>query len=444
MAHLKKISALIAILLNIAVTDAFAGVYMSPDCRKAEDPGDCIAGGKVELIYIFDSIDGRDFETIAFFASQLPIEKPFPKVILNSSGGNISASIGIGRILRWRQASVETHDLFAPEKTPMCYSGCVLIAAGAVERNLDVIGVHSGATRTRIKGEKYDRTDLDSETTERINAYYKEMGINPEIIEIEKATPFNKMTYFDFDLGKPIEQQKIHQLGFRMRGSNSRDVERISLREQNKKESTGSLDDLASKNDPNAQYQMGFNLFHGVNGWRQSVHRGVAWLNKSADQGNVNALHLLGTTYAYGYEGIKIDKKKAYEYYLRAAKLGFGPSQNNLGWAYYKGHGVKKNLYEAIYWVTKATERGDYFSYGSLGAIRLQTDVFVRDDIETYMWLKMGTEKMPNGKAQDGDLKLLAKVKSRMTPEQIGAADRLANEWEPLKRAVIQMRDKED
>ncbi len=422
----------------------WAGVYMNPDCRKSDDPERCMAEGSVEQIYIFDRIERRDFEAIAFFASQLPIEKPFPKVILNSAGGSIFPSIGIGRILRWRKASVETHDIFAPEKTPMCVSSCVLIAAGAVERNLDTIGVHSGYTKNRIKGEKYDYEDLDPEVTAIVNAYYLEMGIAPEIVEIEKNTPFNKMTYFDFELEKPLEEQKIHQLGFRMRGSDARDVERISLREQKKQGTTGSLDDLASKNDPDAQYKMGFNLLHGVNGWRKNIHRGLAWLNKAADQGNVNALHLLGTTYSYGYEGVKIDKKKAYEYYLRAAKLGFGPSQNNLGWSYYKGDGVKKNLYEAIYWVTKATERGDYFSYGSLGAIRLQTDVFVRDDIETYMWLRMGTNKMPNGKAQDHDLKLLAKVKSRMTSSQIGIADRLANEWEPLKRAATQMRDKDD
>jgi TPR repeat protein len=422
----------------------WAGVYTTPDCRKAESPPNCISEGKIEQIYIFDSIDSRDFEVIALIASQLPLDKPFPKVVLNSDGGNLTASIGIGRILRWRKASVETHDLFAPEKTPMCYSGCVVIAAGAVERNLDTIGIHSGYTKKRIKGEKYDKQDLDIETTARLHAYYKEMGINPEIIEIEKNTPFDKMTYFDFSLEKPLQEQKIYQLGFRMRGSDARDIERLGIRAQNKKESTGSLDDFASKNDSDAQFELGYNQFHGANGWRKNVHSGLAWLHKAADQNNEAALHQLAVTYSNGYEGVEIDKKRAFDYYLKAAKLGNPASQNNLAWSYYKGDGVEKNLYEAIYWATKATERGDYFSYGSLGAIRLDADVFVRDDVETYKWLKLGTDLMPEGNAKASDLSLLEKVKSRMSEEQIKEGDKLVKDWKPLVQSQNQMRDKDD
>ena len=124
--------------------------------------------------------------------------------------------------------------------------------------------------------------------------------------------------------------------------------------------------------------------------------------------------------------------------------MGNGASQNNLAWAYYKGEGVEKNLYEAIYWATKATERGDYFSYGTLGAIRFETDVFVTDDVETYKWLKLGTDLMPRGDGRDADLKLLAKLKSRMTEDQIRRGDELVKSWKPLVQSSSQMRDKDD
>lgn len=423
---------------------AFGGVLMVPDCRKAEDPVSCIASGKVDQIYIFDKIGRQDFDLIAFISTQLPINKPFPKVILNSDGGSITPAIGIGRILRWRNASVETHDIFSPDKTPMCYSACVIVAAGAVDRNLDTIGLHSGYIKNRIKGENYEYEELDSETNGILADYYKEMGINPEVLEISKNTPFKEMKYFDFILEKPLADQKIHQLGFRMRGSDARDVARLGLRSQHNRESTGSLDDLASKNDPDAQYLLGYNLLHGLGGWKKSNYRGLAWLNKAADQNNTGALHTLATTYAFGYAGVEIDKKKAVEYYIRAAKLGYAASQNNLAWSYYQGDGVDKNIYEAIYWATKATERGDYFSYGSLGAIRLDTDVFVRDDVETYKWLRLGTSLMPEGTAKQGDLKKLEEVKARMTPEQIQKAEELVRNWKPLEQSINQMRDKDD
>lgn len=425
-------------------TSVFAGVYIEQNCFSQTLIDECIASGSIKSIYLYDKIEKSDLDKIVSIATQLPLEKSFPKVILNSDGGNLSAAMSIGRLLRLRQASVETHDIFDPTKTPMCYSACVLVAAGAIERNLDTIGLHSGYLKKRTKGEKFEPTELNPATIELVNSYYKEMGINPEIIEIEKNTPFNKMTFFDFELEAPLERQKIYQLGFRMRGSDARDVERLGVRARIKKESTGSLDDLASRNDPEAQYQLGFNMLHGINGWQKSTHRGLAWLNKAADQGQTVALHTLAVTYAFGYEGVEINKKTAYEYYLRAAKLGHAGSQNNLGWAYYKGDGVDKNLFEAIYWITKATDSGDYFSYGSLGAIRLQTDVFVRDDVETYKWLKLGTDLMPAGNSKVEDLKSLDEVRSRMTVSQVQQAEQLVKNWKPLFQSENQMRDKDD
>jgi TPR repeat protein len=431
-------------LFLMVSSSAYAGVLTQPNCLNVENPGNCISEGKVQAIYIYDSITRHDFEVIAFIATQLPLDKPFPKVILNSDGGSLSAAISIGRILRLRKATVETHDIFDPGKSPMCYSACVIIAMGAVERNLDTIGIHSGYRKDRIKREQYRHTDLDAETVKRLHAYYHEMGISPEVIEIEKNTPFNKMTYFDFSLEVPLERQKIHQLGFRMRGSDARDVERLALRAERKKESTGSLDDLASQNDPEAQFELGYNQFHGANGWRKNIYSGMAWLSKAAEQNNTAALHQLAVIYSFGYEGIEVDKKKAFDYYLRAAKLGNAASQNNLAWSYYKGDGVEKNLYEAIYWATRATDRGDHFSYGSLGAIRFETDVFKRDDVETYKWLKLGTDLMPNGDAKQHDLKLLESLKARMSEEQIKQGDKLVKSWEPLVEPPTQMRDKDD
>lgn len=432
------------LLAPLVATSALGGTIIKPDCFAEKNFAQCISDGRIEQIYIFDEIDDKDLQRIAIIASQLPPTKPFPKVVLNSDGGIVDAAIGIGRLLRWRKASVETHDIFQPERTPMCFSACILVAAGAVERNLDVIGIHSGYLNKRIKGERFEATKLSEETKKRIDDYYIEMGVSPEVIEIQDKTPSEKMARFYFVLEQPLERQKIHQLGFRMRGSNSTDVERLGKRDELAKWSNGSLNQVAKLGDVDAQFKLGKNALHGLNGFPQDLNAALYWLNKAADNNDTRALHLLAVSYSFGYDGLTVNKKLAAEYYLRAAKLGYGGSQNNLAWAYFKGDGVEKNLYEAIYWATKATERGDYFSYGSLGAIRFETDVFVRDDIETYFWLKLGTDLMPKGSGYENDMKMLNTLKSRMTNEQISKADELVKQWKPLKQGTEQMRDKDD
>jgi TPR repeat protein len=433
----------ISFLILFFKLDAFSSVLLLPKCPQTMKMNECIYEGKIDTIYIFDEIHPKDLEIISYFSSQLPINKRFPDIVLNSDGGSIDAAIGIGRILRWRNASVVTRDLFLPDRIPLCFSACVLLAAGATDRNLDIIGLHSGYSEKRVK-KNYEKAPLSQKTNERIQNYYSEMGIPSEIIEIENRIPFNQMEYFVFKLDAPLERQKIHQLGFRMRGSNAEDVSRIGKWLEVERWSNGSLNQAAKSGNAEAQFRLGQNALDGRNGWARNSAAALLWLNKAADQNHIHALHLLGVVYSNGSDDIAIDKKKAAEYYLRAAKLGNGNSQNNLAWAYYKGDGVDKNLYEAVYWATKATERGNHFSYGSLGAIRFETDAFVRDDKETYMWLKLGTDFMPEGNARQSDLGLLNRLKERMTKDKIKEADMLVDEWKPLYQSKDQMADKDD
>jgi len=56
---------------------------------------------------------------------------------INSGGGSIDAAIAIGRLLRNERASLDV--------TGVCFSACVLVLAGAVERNVgdaNKVGIH--------------------------------------------------------------------------------------------------------------------------------------------------------------------------------------------------------------------------------------------------------------------------------------------------------------
>jgi hypothetical protein len=81
---------------------------------------------------------------------------------------------------------------------------------------------------------------------------------------------------------------------------------------------------------------------------------------------------------------------------------------------------------------------------GSLGTIMFEGNGFTRDKIEIYKWLKLATERMPEGNALEEEKERLTKISSEMTQEEIEEGNRRAKVWRPLKQAAGKMRDKDD
>ena len=61
--------------------------------------------------------------------------------------------------------------------------------------------------------------------------------------------------------------------------------------------------------------------------------------------------------------------ESAVQYYTRAAKLGNAEAQFRLGWCYYDGTGVEKDLNEAEYWFRKSAEQGEEQAKAALNRI---------------------------------------------------------------------------
>jgi hypothetical protein len=55
-------------------------------------------------------------------------------------------------------------------------------------------------------------------------------------------------------------------------------------------------------------------------------------------------------------EGVEVDKKKAVEWYTKAAEQGNINAQYNLGLMYRDGEGVEQNLDKAVEWLQKAAD----------------------------------------------------------------------------------------
>ena len=87
----------------------------------------------------------------------------------------------------------------------------------------------------------------------------------------------------------------------------------------------------------------------------------IAQLRQMADQGNSAAENALGLRYFRGdpQSGIAQDEKEAFRWFSSAADHGNLEAQTNLGFLYWNGRGVAKDLNKAYFWTVVALDRGD-------------------------------------------------------------------------------------
>jgi hypothetical protein len=85
-----------------------------------------------------------------------------------------------------------------------------------------------------------------------------------------------------------------------------------------------------------------------------------------AEQGNADAQNNLGWLYEQG-SGVKRDFKEAMKWYRSAAEQGSARAEYSLGVLYQRGSGVPKNLQDAMKWYRMAAAQGDPKAQYNLG-----------------------------------------------------------------------------
>lgn len=76
-----------------------------------------------------------------------------------------------------------------------------------------------------------------------------------------------------------------------------------------------------------------------------------------APQEDIYVLNFLGSAYFWG-DGVKVDRKKGFEYYLISAKKGNPETQYKIGHCYEMGEGTEKDLEKAKEWYGKSAAQG--------------------------------------------------------------------------------------
>ncbi len=127
------------------------------------------------------------------------------------------------------------------------------------------------------------------------------------------------------------------------------------------------------------------------------------------------------------------DRKEAVGYYREAANRGFAGSQNNLGDLYETGEGVlKKNEKVAVYWYTRAAERGEPYAYWSLFSILKNDPPDEQSRIEAVKFGLLAIEYLPDGSDREEARKDIRALKAVMPSWAFKRAVERARNWAPL------------
>lgn len=125
-------------------------------------------------------------------------------------------------------------------------------------------------------------------------------------------------------------------------------------------------------------------------------------------------------------------RKEALSNYVVAAQYGNSAAQDYLGNLYARGDHVAKNDKVAIYWFTRAAERGDPNAYLSLAsAFAGSDDALVQ--VEALKFALLAQKALPVGAAKTKAEALIADLKSKLTQELIESAEDLVLVWEPVR-----------
>ena len=196
---------------------------------------------------------------------------------------------------------------------------------------------------------------------------------------------------------------------------------------QQEKTDFKALETKAAAGDANAQIALGLVYDKGDKnaGVLQDRRKAAEWFQKAAAQGVAEAQFNLGTMYEVG-AGVKKDEKKALEWFEKAATQGFADAQFNLANMYATGRGTEKNLSRAITWYDRAGVQGMTRAQYNLGYLYAKGDKdegLQPNSVKAYAWLSLG--------AADGDpaaKKLRDLIESKVNVEQMAVLKKVAAE----------------
>jgi TPR repeat protein len=158
-----------------------------------------------------------------------------------------------------------------------------------------------------------------------------------------------------------------------------------------------------------------------------------------AEQGDVGAQYMIGLMYDTGQSGRR-DHAEAAKWYRKAADQGFARAQYYLASIYYEDKAPLKDDAEAMKWFRRAADQGTAMAQYSLGMMYAKGQGTPQDYVQAHKWFSLAASLLPGSGTEHKRNALRARdaAASRMTPEQIAEAQKLAAEWKLRKEQTSQ------
>ena len=152
-------------------------------------------------------------------------------------------------------------------------------------------------------------------------------------------------------------------------------------------------------------------------------------LRPLADQDDASAQSIIGEMYYHG-RGVLQDDSEAIRWFRLAARQGDDPARFHLGVAYAGGHGVPQDYSEAAKWYLLAADRGYAPAMYNLGLAYTTGEGVSPDNVRAHMWFNLAATRFPAADTRSRSMAIKNRdlVASKMTPEEIEEAQKLAHE----------------
>ena len=120
--------------------------------------------------------------------------------------------------------------------------------------------------------------------------------------------------------------------------------------------------------------------------------RNFPYILQRAERGESWEQNELGWMYSNGL-GVKQDYTTAITWFTKAAEQGNLSAQINLGWLYEKGLGVEQDYATAVSWYRKVAERGGKGGQSNLGRMYFEGFGVKKDYTAAFTWLTKAAER---------------------------------------------------
>ncbi len=209
--------------------------------------------------------------------------------------------------------------------------------------------------------------------------YYRGQGVAQDYkiaLELYQRSSVQGNPYADYELAKM----------FRDGIGTEKNIDKAG--EHFKRAFTGFSSLEAESHDDKLQYRLGQMLYSST-GTAQDIPTAMAYFEKAAKVGNVNAQYMLGKLWL---ENNTSDPEQAIEWLTKAADGGNGAAQYALAKFYRDGTHVQKDIQKAIALFTLSAEQKNEYAAYQLGKLYLTGEDIPQDAATAVKWLSFSSD----------------------------------------------------